>query len=138
MAASKKEPRNGGLCSICSCPLYEGAPERPRVLPFEPKPENVDQMKKWLLDKFVSSTFNTCPHHSLPEMSGPEVQTHVDNNASIPIYWQEKVHADLLRDEALGVIEKVPYGELVEWCHRMMIKRKHDGSPRRTVDESAL
>ena len=58
--------------------------------------------------------------------------------ASIPIHWQEKVHADLLRDEALGVIERVPYGEPVEWCHRMVISRRSDGSPRRTVDLSLL
>ena len=41
-------------------------------------------------------------------------------------------------DEALGVIERVPYGEPVTWCHRMVITRKHDGSPRRTVDLSPL
>ena len=38
----------------------------------------------------------------------------------------------------MGVIERVPYGEPVEWCHRMVITRKHDGSPRRTVDLSPL
>ena len=58
--------------------------------------------------------------------------------ASVPLHWQEKVHADLLRDEALGVIERVPYGEPVEWCHRMVVTRKHDGAPRRTVDLSPL
>ena len=35
----------------------------------------------------------------------------------------------LLRDEALGVVERVPYGEPVTWCHRMVVTRKHDGSP---------
>ena len=58
--------------------------------------------------------------------------------ASIHMHWQHKVHEDLLRDEALGVIERVPYGEPVSWCHRMEITRKHDGSPRRTVDLSPL
>ena len=48
------------------------------------------------------------------------------------------MYKDLLRDEALGVIERVPYGEPVSWCHRMVITRKHDGSPRRTVDLSPL
>ena len=122
MADSKKEANNDGVCGICSCPLREGAPEHPRVLPFEPNPENVDQMKKWRLDKFASSKFNTCPHHSLPELSGPEVQIHVDNNAkpkachtpaSIPIHWQEKVHADLLRDEALM---SSLWSSAIAWC----------------------
>ena len=48
------------------------------------------------------------------------------------------MYEDLLRDEALGVIERVPYGEPVTWCHRMVVTRKHDGSPRRTVDLSPL
>jgi hypothetical protein len=58
--------------------------------------------------------------------------------ANIPLHWQQQVHDDLLRDEALGVIERVPYGEPVTWCHRMVVTQKHDGSPRRTVDLSPL
>lgn len=58
--------------------------------------------------------------------------------ANIPLHWQEKVRSDLERDVALGVIEKVPYGEAVTWCHRMVVTRKHDGTPRRTVDLSPL
>lgn len=42
------------------------------------------------------------------------------------------------RDEALGVVECVPLGEPVDWCHRMVVARKPDGSPRRTVDLSPL
>ena len=58
--------------------------------------------------------------------------------APIPLHWQEKVHRDLIRGEALRVIERVPYGEPVTWCHCMVVTRKHDGSPRRTVDLSPL
>ena len=57
---------------------------------------------------------------------------------NIPLHWQQWVYDDLLRDGALGVMERVPYGEPVTWCHRMVITRKHDGSPRRTVDISPL
>ena len=80
-------------------------------------------------------------------MKGPPIKIHVDESAkpkachtaaAIPLHWQDKVHSDLLRDEALGVIEKVPYGKPVEWCHRMVITRKNDGSPCRTVDLSPL
>ena len=42
----------------------------------------------------------------------------------VPLHWQQKVYDDLLRDEALGVIECVPYGEPVTWCHRMVINSK--------------
>ena len=104
-------------------------------------------MKKWLLEEFSSSMFNTCPHQQLSSMDGPPIKIHIDKYvkpkachtpAPIPIHWQEKVHVDLLRDEALGVIERVPYGEPVEWCHRMVISRRSDGSPHRTVDLSPL
>ncbi len=104
-------------------------------------------MKAWLLQRYASSTFNTCPHRALPCMEGPPVEMHVDPGATpkachtpanIPLHWQQRVHEDLLQDEALGVIERVPYGEPVTWCHRMVVTRKHDGSPRRTVDLSLL
>ena len=52
--------------------------------------------------------------------------------AVIFIHLQEQVLKDLLWDEALGVVEWVPVGEPVVWCHRMVITRKHGGPPRRT------
>ena len=103
-------------------------------------------MKDYLLEKFAA-VFNTCPHCPLPVMSGPPMEIHVDENAkpfachkasNIPIHWEKQVHDQLLRDEALGVIERVPYGTPVTWCHRMVLSRKQDGSPRRTVDLSRL
>ena len=104
-------------------------------------------MRAWLLDRYASSTFNTCLHRALPSMEGPPVEIHVDPAAPpkachtptpVPLHWQQRVYDDLLRDEALGVIERVPYGEPTTWCHRMVITRKHDGSPRRTVNLSPL
>ncbi len=129
----------------CPCPQRSVTPPRPSSLPFDCTPENNSRMKTWLLERYASSTFNTCPHRALPCMEGPPVEIHIDPSATpkayhtaatIPLHWQDRVHDDLLRDEALGVIERVPYGEPVTWCHRMVITRKHDGSPRRTVDLS--
>ena len=80
-------------------------------------------------------------------MTGPPIEIHVDPHAKsvachtpapIPLHWQEKVREDLLRDEALGILEKVPHGDPTTWCHRMVITRKHDGAPRRTIDLSPL
>ena len=48
----------------------------------------------------------------------------VHTPALIPVYWQESVHQDLMRDDALGVIERVPHGEAVTWCHQMIVIRK--------------
>ncbi|XP_048576277.1 uncharacterized protein LOC125557593 [Nematostella vectensis] len=129
----------------CSCPQRETTPPRPSELPFPCTPANNTKMKAWLLNRYSSSTFNTCPHRALPCMEGPPL--HVDATAkptachtpaNIPLHWQKRVYEDLLRDEALGVVERVPYGEPVTWCHRMVVTRKHDGSPRRTVDLSPL
>ncbi|KAJ8335347.1 hypothetical protein SKAU_G00386890 [Synaphobranchus kaupii] len=131
----------------CSCPQRAVPPTRPAALPFPCTPDNNSRMKDWLLERYASSTFNTCPHRALPCMEGPPIEMHVDPTATprachtaagVPLHWQQRVYDDLLWDEALGVIERVPYGEPVTWCHRMVVTRKHDGSPRRTVDLSPL
>ena len=133
------------LC--CQCPQRSAVPQKPRVLPFDPIPENIPKMKAWLLDRYGASSFNTCPHRPLQEMAGPPIEIHIDGSAKpkachtaapVPLHWQQKVREDLSRDEALGVIEKVPYGVPVVWCHRMVVTRKNDGTPRRTVDLSPL
>ena len=133
------------LLAECGCLLRSNPPDRPKDLPFDCNNENIDRMKQWLLDHYAGSTFNQCPHQVLPDMEGPPMQLHVDQNAklvnfttpaSVPLHWKEKVKQDLDRDVALGVIEKVPYGEPTTVCHRMIITRKHNGEPRRTVDMS--
>ena len=132
---------------LCSCPRRQAVPPRPDRLPFKCSPDNIGKMRDWLLQTYGSSTFNKCPHQHLPCMTGPPVEIHLDPKAvprvchtpaTVPLHWQEKVKADLERDVALGVIERVPYGEPVTWCHRMVVARKHDGTPRRTVDMSPL
>ena len=104
-------------------------------------------MRDWVLEHYKSSTFNVCPHQILPEMCGPPIEIHVAPDATpsavpvptkVPLHWQEQVERDIIRDESLGVIERVPHGEPSKWCHRMVITRKEDCSPRRTVDLSLL
>ena len=121
----------------CDCPKRQ-VPPRPQHLPFACRPENNLKMKNWLLQRYTGSTFNTCPH---------PLEIHIDKEAKpsachkaapIPVHWQDEVYNGLLRDEALGIIERVSYGEPITWCHHMVVTRKHDGSPRRTVDLSPL
>ena len=38
--------------------------------------------------------------------------------APVPIFWQERVKADLDRDVRIGVLEKVPVQTPTEWLHR--------------------
>ena len=59
--------------------------------------------------------FNTCPHHLLIEIHVEPTATPkaCHTPASIPLHWQQYIYEDLLHDKALGVIERVPYGEPV-------------------------
>ncbi len=80
-------------------------------------------------------------------MSGPPLSLKIDPNAApkpchtpitIPVHWQEEVKAGLDRDVRLGVLEKVPLGTPVTWCHRMVICTKKNGSLRRTINFQPL
>ena len=145
--AGKPAPCKSGVAE-CGCPVRTVGPDLPQKLPFTPTENNIPAMKSYMLDKYASSVFNQCPHQELPSIDAPAMKFHVNvkdmkpvclkTPASIPLHWQDQVYAELERDIALGVIEKVPYGEPITWCFRMVISRKHDGSPRRTVDLSPL
>lgn len=54
------------------------------------------------------------------------------------IYHPFAVKKQLDADVSLGVVEKVPHGQPSVWCHRMVVTRKADGTPRRTVDISMI
>lgn len=60
----------------------------------------------------------------------------VTSPTPVPHHWAADVKAGLDRDVRLGVIEKVPVNQPVEWLSLMVITPKHDGSPRRVVDHS--
>ena len=131
----------------CGCPLRTLPPERPETLPFACRPENNAKMKEWLSVRYASSTFNKCPHQVLEGITGPELKFHVDSSASfniahtpamVPLHDMEEVKRQIDVDIALDVLEKVPYGEPSICCHRMVVTRIADGSPRRTVDMSSL
>ena len=55
-----------------------------------------------------------------------------------PLDWGQKVHDNLIRDEAMDILEKVTHGEFTKWYHRTVTTRKHDRSPCLTVDPSPL
>ncbi|KXJ23386.1 Retrovirus-related Pol polyprotein from transposon opus [Exaiptasia diaphana] len=80
--------------STCTCPQCEAPPPHPRELPFPCTPDNNKRMETWLLERYTSSTFNTCPHRALPCMDGPPVEIHVDPPATIRLHWQLHKHCD--------------------------------------------
>ena len=50
------------------------------------------------------------------------------------VHWEEDVKHQLARDVELGILEKVPLNTPTVWCHRIVVVRKQNGSPRRTVN----
>ena len=131
----------------CHCPNRAPPPPRPTTLPYPPTEENRERLEQYLLNKYAASAFNICDHQTLPMMSGPPLSFTIDPTATpkpchtpipIPIHWQEEVKKGLDRDVRLGVLEKVPLGTPVTWCHRMVICTKKNGSLRRTIDFQPL
>ena len=140
---------NHGSSNIapCGCLKREAPPSPPNKLPFQPTEDNREKLQDFLLNYYKSSTFNTCEHQPLPMMDVPPLKLMVDNNAKpvafhkaipVPLHWQSEIKAGLDRDVRLGVLEQVPLGEPVTWCHRMVVCAKKDGTPRRTVDMQPL
>ena len=69
--------------STSSYPQRTTPPLYPTELPFPSTPENNQQMKAWLIERYVSSTFNTCPHRALPCMDSPSTEILVDSTATL-------------------------------------------------------
>ena len=131
----------------CDCPRRELPPPMPTQLPFPATEEHRADIQQYILDRYKSSTFNTCEHQPLPLMTGPPMKLMVDTNATpvahhtpvpVPLHWQDEVKSGLDQDVRLGVIEPVPIGEPVTWCHCMVVCAKKNGTPRLTVDFQAL
>ena len=127
----------------CKCPDRVKPPETPSSMPFEPTPENIPALENWIREFYASSAFNCCECQPLPKMHGPPLKIFIKDGVKpvaahtpipIPLHWQKQVKAGLDRDEAIGVIEKVPSGTPTTWCHRMVVVPKKDNSPRRTVN----
>lgn len=121
-------------------------PVRPKGMPFSPSDENIERLEKWLLEAFSNSTFNVNAY-PLPVMLGKPQHIHIQEDAvpyavhspiPIPHHWKDAVENIIQRDVKLGILEKVPVGDPVEWCTRMVTVKKKDGTPRITVDFQEL
>ena len=76
--SGKKPDLEIGNCGCPKCSLPPGLTDQ---LPFTATEENNEKMKQWLLERYSGSTFNTCPHQTLPNMTGPDVEIHIDPKA---------------------------------------------------------
>ena len=88
-------------------------PPLPTALPFPAFDANRAALQKWILDRYRSSTFNTCECQTLPLMEGPSLELHVDPEAKpiavhkpipVPLHWQQEVKASIDRDVKPGVL----------------------------------
>ena len=147
LASVSADGDNTDESCTCSCPRRQTPPPKPTELPMPATEENIDALRQWLADYYSKSTFNTCEHQPLTAMDGPPLRIMIRPDAEpvahhkaipVPLHWQTEVKAALDRDVQLGVIEPVPVGEPVTWCHRMVVVSKKSGSPRRCVDLQAL
>ena len=132
---------------LCGYPRRQKPPPVPTKFPYAAHGENRSKLQEYLLDYYSSSTFNSCEHQLLSMMQGPPLGLMVDPDAApvahhtpvpVPVHWQEEVKAGLDRDVRLGVIEPVPVGDPVTYCHMMVICAKNNGKQRRTVDMQSL
>ena len=147
MAASDNSTPQSAVTGGCHCPKRTMPPPPPQILPFPATEENRGKLEEYLLNYYKTSTFNVCDHQTLPMMTGPPMRLMIDPDATpyarhkpipLPVHWQEDVYAGLEQDVRLGVLEPVPVGTPVTWCHKMVVVAKKSGKPRRTIDLQPL
>ncbi len=66
----------------CSCSQRTPPPGLPEKLPFDPDPANIPKMRDYIVNRYLSSTFNKCPHHPIPIIPGPPISIHIDPDAT--------------------------------------------------------
>ena len=113
---------NPSVSSIKDKPVPRTAPpRRPTKMPFEPVPENVPKLKKYILDQFASSTFNRSA--PFPEMKTPPARIHLKPDAipyarhtpiPIPHHWKADIKKGLDDDVKKGIIKPVDFDTSVE------------------------
>ena len=127
----------------CSCPRREPTPAPPRYQ----KDLSPSQLRSLIIQHYGASAFNRCTRQTLPMMKGEPLPIILKAGAKpyaaytpiqVPLHWEAQVKADLDRDCALGVLEKVPINTPTTWCARMVVVPKQNGEPRRTVDLQQL
>jgi hypothetical protein len=118
----------------------------PSILPVKPTVEDIPKLRAYLIDQFSGTVFNN--KNPFPKLSTPPAHIHLRENYIIPKpayqpavvaeHWAERVKQSIDRDVEAGILLKVPFNEPTTWCSRMVIVKKKDGSPRRTVDYQKL
>ena len=104
------------------------------------EPCDCPRLQKWLLQYYRSSAFNTCTHKPLNMMNTTPMRLMINDKAvprvhhkphTVSLHHQGAVKEDIDADCALGILEPVPIGDPVTWCHQMVIgtKEKRETTP---------
>ena len=81
------------------------APPPPQQPPVALTEANREQLQKYLLEYYASSTFNNCTHQVLPGMAGEPLRVHIDEKipptavnrpSTVSLHWEKKVKISLL------------------------------------------
>ena len=115
----------------CCCPTRQILPPVPSNLPFPVFEANCEKLQEDLLNNYKSSIFNTCENQRLSlTVCSPPMKLMIDPNAKsvahhtpipVPLHWREAVKEGLDQDVRFCVLEQVPIGDPVTWCHRMFV-----------------
>ena len=123
---------------LCTCPKRTAPPPLPTEIPKEitvEKDEKKALMKAWILDRYASSTFNTCEHQPLPTMTGEPLCLFIDDTVKPTavhvlspalIHQRKEAKEQIDRDIRLGVIEPVKVNTPVMLCARCVWVTKND------------
>ena len=138
-------PKHPAKC-VAALSSKRSIPKRPAVIPFIPTKENIPKLVNYLLEMFASTAFNG--EKPFPKLSTPPAHIHLRHGyiiprpahwpATIADHWADEVKKAIDRDVELGILKKVPFNEPTIWCARMVVVKKKDGRPRRTVDYQQL
>ena len=137
---------------LCRSPIWSKKqftnfqlPIRPKEHPFPGNKENVENLKKWLLEQFSNSAFKT--DEQFPAISGEPAHIHLKQETvpkakhrpiPVPYHLKEPMRLALMQDTERGILKQVPIGTPMDWCSTMVITTKKDGRPRRTIDYQYL
>ncbi|XP_063859146.1 uncharacterized protein LOC135100114 [Scylla paramamosain] len=130
-------PRPATRISALTAPASLKTSAHPLSPPYELVEENLGRLEKWLLEEFGRTVFAT-ERTPLPEILSPPHHIHlrpgarphvVHVPATVPHHFYNEVRRQLDDDIARGIIEEVPAGEPTEWCARMVVAPKKNGTP---------
>ena len=119
----------------CSCPIRTKPPPLPTALQFPATDANRTALQNWILDRYRSSTFNTCECQTLPLMVDGPWELQVDDEAKliavhklipVPLHWQQEVKESIDREVKLGDLKVVPVSAAIEWPRLGRKTTNHD------------